>query len=116
MSSGKKKARAPEGPGFPAAVSKALARLSEATIEPGWSASNLSAKRGGKIFLLLVKGELVFKLPKPRVDELVAASGGRRFDPRKNGRVMKEWVVLPLDVAGAAGLALEAYRFASGER
>jgi TfoX/Sxy family transcriptional regulator of competence genes len=47
-----------------------------------------------KIFAMLVKDKLVVKLPKPRVDELVAAGEGERFDPRHDGRLMKEWLVV----------------------
>jgi YjbR protein len=49
----------------------------------------------GKIFAMLVNGELVLKLPRERVDQLVASGSGSRFDPR-HGRVMKEWVTVPL--------------------
>jgi TfoX/Sxy family transcriptional regulator of competence genes len=45
----------------------------------------------GKIFAMLVKGKLVVKLPKTRVDELVAMGHGSPFDPG-HGRLMKEWV------------------------
>ena len=48
----------------------------------------------GHNFAMLVRGTLVLKLPKSRVDALVDAGEGTRFDPRKNGRVMKEWLVL----------------------
>jgi hypothetical protein len=49
---------------------------------------------GGKIFALLSsKGRFVVKLPRQRVDELVAAGHGDRFDPG-HGRVMKEWLEL----------------------
>jgi TfoX/Sxy family transcriptional regulator of competence genes len=43
-----------------------------------------------KIFAMLVEGELVVKLPKERVDELVGSGVGERFDAGK-GRPMKEW-------------------------
>src|SRR3954453_24251876 len=46
-----------------------------------------------KIFAMLVRGSLVVKLPKARVDALVAAGKGDRFDPG-HGRLMKEWVVI----------------------
>jgi len=46
----------------------------------------------GRIFAMLVGGRLVVKLPRPRVDALVAAGAGERFDPG-HGRVMKEWLV-----------------------
>jgi hypothetical protein len=51
----------------------------------------------GKIFAMLVRGALVVKLPRARVDELVAAGAGVRFDANK-GTPMKEW--LTLDPAG----------------
>ena len=44
----------------------------------------------GKIFAMLVGDELVVKLPKERVDELVDADVAKRFDAGK-GRPMKEW-------------------------
>ena len=50
-------------------------------------------KTKGKIFAMLVQGALVLKLPKTRVDALVEAKMGARFDANK-GTPMKEWVVL----------------------
>lgn len=47
-----------------------------------------------KIFAMLVRDKLVVKLPKPRVDALIAAGDGERFDPRHDGRLMKEWLVV----------------------
>jgi hypothetical protein len=44
------------------------------------------------------------KLPRARVDELLAAGAGERFDPG-HGRVMKEWIAVP-DAAGADWEAL----------
>jgi hypothetical protein len=58
----------------------------------GFGASTLQV--GGKIFAMLSQGSLVVKLPRPRVDALVAAGTGTRFDPRRDGRQMKEWLVL----------------------
>lgn len=46
---------------------------------------------GGKIFAMLVRGRLVLKLPRDRVDGLVAQGVGQRFEPGP-GRVMKEWL------------------------
>jgi hypothetical protein len=47
-----------------------------------------------KIYAMLVNGELVVKLPKARVDELVGTGTGVRFEPG-TGRVMKEWLSVP---------------------
>jgi hypothetical protein len=52
----------------------------------------------GKIFAMLAKGELVVKLSKNRVDQLVAAGSARRFDPGR-GRLMKEWAAVSLAAA-----------------
>ncbi len=48
----------------------------------------------GKIFAMLVRGQFVVKLPRQRVEALVAGGDGERFDPKKNGRPMKEWIML----------------------
>jgi hypothetical protein len=56
-------------------------------------------KINGKIFAMLVDENLVVKLPRGRVEELVDAGEGAPFDPG-HGRVMREWVTVP----PAAGL------------
>jgi len=48
----------------------------------------------GRIFAMLVGGELVVKLPKARVDDLVGSQIATRFDAGK-GRPMKEWASVP---------------------
>lgn len=53
-------------------------------------------KVDGKLFAMVSKGQVVFKLPRARVDELVEAGTGERFDPG-HGRLMKEWLALPPD-------------------
>ena len=51
-------------------------------------------KVNGKIFAMISsKGDFVVKLSEERVNELVAAGKGSRFDPGR-GRVMKEWLVV----------------------
>lgn len=68
-------------------------------------------KVNGKIFAMMSsKGELVVKLPKERVDELVASGKGERFDPG-HGRVMKEWVVVGTGTKNWAELASKACAF-----
>ena len=68
----------------------------------------------GKIFAMCRKGELVVKLPKDRVDQLVEARKGTRFQPG-HGRIMKEWVVIPAKKEGWQGLCQEAYTFVKQE-
>ena len=69
-------------------------------------------KAGGKIFAMMSsRAQFVVKLPKARVDELVASGKGRRFDPG-HGRVMKEWVVIEKGGANWLELAQEACEFA----
>ncbi len=80
----------------------------------GFGSSGL--KVHNKIFAVLVSGKLVVKLPKPRVDALVAAGDGERFDPRHDGRPMKEWVVVePTSKEGWLPLAREALRFVASQ-
>jgi hypothetical protein len=50
----------------------------------------------GRIFAMFVRGQLVLKLPKARVDELVDGGHGVRFDANK-GTPMKEWLALAAD-------------------
>lgn len=74
-------------------------------------------KVGGKIFAMLVRGRLVLKLPRRRVDQLVDAGDGERFDPRRDGRLMKEWLVLePASTQDWSSLAREALAFVGSQR
>ena len=66
----------------------------------------------GKIFAMLVKGNLVVKLPKQQVDELVGARVGTYFDPG-HGRLMKQWISIGPGRAPWVELAKDAYRFVS---
>jgi hypothetical protein len=82
---------------------------------PGVTAGKMMAsvglKVGGKIFAMMVRGQFVAKLPKARVAELVAARKGAYFDPRGDGRLMKEWVAISDRKAPWLELAKEAYQF-----
>lgn len=71
-------------------------------------------KVDNRIFALLHKGELVVKLPRGRVDELVASGTGKPFDPG-HGRLMKEWVTIePRHGRNWGELAQEARDFVAG--
>lgn len=68
----------------------------------------------GKIFAMVVRGELVVKLPKDRVSELSDAGVGRTFDAGK-GRPMKEWLSVPARFGRRwEGLVDEARTFVGG--
>ena len=91
-------------------VAERLLREDE-TVEKTRMMGSEGLKSGGKFFALVSRGELVVKLPRERVDELVEAGAGHRFDPG-HGRLMKEWVALtPADEAECASYVTEARRF-----
>lgn len=67
-----------------------------------------------RIFAMLTKERLVVKLPRARVDALVASGDGERLDTG-GGRVMKEWLSLhPASGESWPALAAEALRFVRG--
>jgi hypothetical protein len=71
----------------------------------------------GKIFAMLAGERLVVKLPRQRVDALVASGDGERFDPRRDGRLMKEWLALaPTSQIDWLTLAREARAFVAAAR
>jgi hypothetical protein len=81
----------------------------------GFGSSEL--KVGGKIFAMLSKDRLVVKLPRQRVDALTATGVGERFDPRRDGRLMKEWMTIPVTHDDQwLPLAREALRFVAPQR
>jgi hypothetical protein len=97
-------------------VVKAFARDRRVVCDKGWGAGNTVLKVKEKIFAMTVSGNLVIKISKARAAELVGNRTGTYFDPRKNGRVMKEWVVIEADAAAWIELAREAHAFVAGLR
>jgi hypothetical protein len=86
-------------------------------LTPQKSFGKTELKVHGKIFAMLVKGRLVVKLPKLRVDALIAAGAGERFDPRHDGRLMKEWITIDPTLAEQwLSLAQEAREFVGAKR
>src|SRR2546427_5711948 len=78
---------------------------------PGGGFGSSALRFQNKIFAMLVRGRLVVKLPRARVDELVADGDGDRFDANK-GTPMKEWLSLdPASPLPWCPLAREALDF-----
>ncbi len=82
---------------------------------PKQAFGSTSLKTNGKIFAMLANDRLVGKLDRRRVDALVAADRGERFDPG-HGRLMKEWLSVAEPAADEAwlDLAAEAEAFVAG--
>ena len=95
-----------------AAIAEELLR--EPGIDEGTGfGTNPGLRAGGKIFAMLVRGELVFKLPADRVGELTAGGGARRLAVGK--REMREWIaVTDADRYDCDALAREALDFVRG--
>ncbi len=91
--------------------------VGNADVTLGWRGKKMfgatALKVNDKIFAMLVQDRFVVKLPRQRVDELVASGNGARFDPGQ-GRLMKEWVTLdPESAEDWLSLATEARAFVS---
>ena len=71
-----------------------------------------SLKINRKMFCMFSKGNYVVKLPKDRVKGLLSSGEGLPYDPG-NGRIMKEWVIIPKDFSDKwIDYGLEAKQFA----
>jgi hypothetical protein len=57
----------------------------------------LRARPGGGFVATVEKssGDLIVKLPRQRVDELIESGSGRAFAPA--GKIFKEWVAIPIE-------------------
>jgi TfoX/Sxy family transcriptional regulator of competence genes len=73
-----------------------------------------SLKRGSKMFGGFRDGELLVKIGRERVDELVAAGRARPFDPSGAGRPMKDWALVGEPVDDWLALADEARAAVAG--
>ena len=80
-------------------------------VTSGKMMASVGLKVNGKIFAMMSRGKFVAKLPKSRVDELVGTGVGEYFDPRQDGRLMKEWVAIGETKPSWIELAKEAHRF-----
>jgi hypothetical protein len=71
------------------------ALLAEPGVTPphGGGFGRTACRCNGKIFVMFVRGRLVLKLPEARVDDLIQAGDGIRFDANK-GTPMREWLSL----------------------
>ena len=85
-------------------------------VQEGKGFGSSALKIGGKIFAMLVRGRLVVKLPRQRVDALIASGHGERFDPG-HGRIMKEWLTIDQTAESKwQALATEAMEFVGSQR
>jgi len=95
-------------------IVNAFSRNRGVTVGEGKGFGSSALKVDGKIFAMVSsEGQLVVKLPKKRVDELVTSSAGKRFEPRP-GKPMTEWLVVTASRENWTKLAKEACEFVSG--
>jgi len=75
-----------------------LSTVEDVSAAAGGRRSGVPAlRRHGRIVAMLSAGRLVVKLSRARVDELVAAGLGARFEARPGTTPMKQWFVLAED-------------------
>jgi hypothetical protein len=99
---------------IPAAIDPAFTRVIQAfaadrSVTTGGKFGSTSLMRAGKVFVMLMKGNLVAKLPATRVAQLEDTGLGTKLVMGK--RAMKEWVVVAAAKDRWTALAREAYGF-----
>jgi hypothetical protein len=97
-------------------VVAAFAKDRQVVCGKGWGGGNTVLKVNGKIFAMTVGANLVIKVSKQRAAELVSSGTGTYFDPRHDGRLMKEWVVIEAGKANWIEIAHEAHCFVGGAK
>jgi TfoX/Sxy family transcriptional regulator of competence genes len=85
---------------------------SDKRVTAGKTFASYGLKVGGKIFAMIYRNSLVVRLPKGRVDELVAAGSAVHFDAGKD-KPMKEWATIVDPRLSCSDLAREAFSFVS---
>lgn len=92
----------------------AAALLSESDVDGGTGfGTNSGLRSGGRIFAMLVGGDLVVKLPADRCGEMVAAGTAQVFEVGQ--RSMREWVrIADVDETRWRQLAQEARGYVAG--
>jgi hypothetical protein len=94
-----------------ARVVKAFSQDRGVAVGEGKGFGSGALKINGKIFAMLSSGDqFVVKLPRKRVDELVASGTGVRFEPRP-AKAMKEWFTVKASGVDWTELAREARQF-----
>ncbi len=83
----------------------------DVTIDGGWTRGRLVLKVAKRIFAMSMSDLIVLKLPHSVVEGIVARDQGRRFDPRHDGRLMKEWVIVDPKTVNVVELAEAACAF-----
>jgi hypothetical protein len=81
---------------------------SDRAVTVGRKFGTTSLRREGKVFVMLMPAKFVARLPRGRVDELVAAGVGTNLVMGK--RTMKEWLAVEGERRRWLSLAREAYR------
>lgn len=105
-----------EDPRFVAVIDAYVAGKTGTSSGRGKKFGSNALKVEGRIFAMMSsKGAFVVKLPRERVDAIVASQAGDYFDPG-HGRLMKEWVAIASSDSSWVELAKEAHDFVKRAR